>query len=707
MNSVMAVSRVVMTSTSDDGSLESSTPSTISCCLCGAAVSTEHGQYMCARCLTNEVDLCEGLPRTRELIHCSGGCKKWCGNKQLLHWIPAQLESPELLSLCLRSFVAPLKRRAKLVDGDFVWTEPHSRRVKVKITIEAAKGGAHGTLRQSVVVTFVVRSRMCPMCAKSSTGVGNWMAEVQLRQSGSAQQQTLHRLERDIARAKVHERAVELSVVKGMGIDFRFASARHAKDLVKFISSQCPVRVSRSTANGGSDNFRKSAKICKSIIKVDVCSICKGDLVILPARCKLVGGMKFVADRLALCVRVSAALHFVVLRSGNIGAIDAQQYRLAPFTALCSEADLREYVVCDVDDAEIERHRLRLIGAGADGTAFAVPRLPESESDSDSDGGGGEREGRGRSVLRRFGAARSAASAALVAANAAAVADAAAGSAAPPVLDEVVDPGADDAAAVVVLAAAAPMEKMPERSVRRSRSRARFAGHDEEEERRGGRRRGKGKGKKARGKKGQRGKHDDDDDEDEAARQWEKKKKAAAATSAARSTSRKPRRASRSRSIFSTRRWGWGERRALARGTGLGGTVVPLVDVTILRSSSDPRPVVVKSHLAPILRPGDIALGYAVPGGDSCVLGGDDSLMVGDSSVFSSIEIVIVKKKRERGPGGKRKKKKKVRNGGSAGIHVMVPRYDPPVSSLPPPPPILLDVVLEEGRGETEKKVLG
>jgi NMD protein affecting ribosome stability and mRNA decay len=44
-------------------------------------------------------------------------------------WVPCALESRELLSLCLKKLKG--LNRVKLVDAGFVWTEPHSKRIKV------------------------------------------------------------------------------------------------------------------------------------------------------------------------------------------------------------------------------------------------------------------------------------------------------------------------------------------------------------------------------------------------------------------------------------------------------------------------------------------------------------------------------------------------------------------------------------------------
>lgn len=54
-------------------------------------------------------------------------------------------------------------QKVKLVDAGFIWTEPHSRRVKVKLTIQ--KEVFNGAiLQQTFVVEFVVESNMCIDC---------------------------------------------------------------------------------------------------------------------------------------------------------------------------------------------------------------------------------------------------------------------------------------------------------------------------------------------------------------------------------------------------------------------------------------------------------------------------------------------------------------------------------------------------------------
>lgn len=66
------------------------------------------------------------------------------------------------------------------MDAGFVWTEPHSKRIKVKLTIQKEVFG--GTILQQVfVVEFVVSHQMCETCHRVEAK-DFWRALVQVRQ---------------------------------------------------------------------------------------------------------------------------------------------------------------------------------------------------------------------------------------------------------------------------------------------------------------------------------------------------------------------------------------------------------------------------------------------------------------------------------------------------------------------------------------------
>ncbi len=48
-------------------------------------------------------------------------------------WVYAERESRDLLSICLTKIKG--LNKVKLIDSAFIWTEPHSRHIKLKMTI--------------------------------------------------------------------------------------------------------------------------------------------------------------------------------------------------------------------------------------------------------------------------------------------------------------------------------------------------------------------------------------------------------------------------------------------------------------------------------------------------------------------------------------------------------------------------------------------
>jgi len=73
-------------------------------------------------------------------------------------------ESRELLGLCLKRLKG--LNKVRLVDAGFIWTEPHSKRIKVKLTVQAeVMGGA--VLQQVFTVEYTIVSQMCDECRRA------------------------------------------------------------------------------------------------------------------------------------------------------------------------------------------------------------------------------------------------------------------------------------------------------------------------------------------------------------------------------------------------------------------------------------------------------------------------------------------------------------------------------------------------------------
>eukprot|EP00461_Guttulinopsis_vulgaris_P002032 UN02033 len=101
----------------------------ILCCMCGIQIESNPAN-MCSACLQSRVDITEGIPKQITIFWCRN-----CGRYQRPPWIVADLESKEMLALCLKK-IKGLNKEVKLIDAAFIWTEPHSRRIKVKLTVQ-------------------------------------------------------------------------------------------------------------------------------------------------------------------------------------------------------------------------------------------------------------------------------------------------------------------------------------------------------------------------------------------------------------------------------------------------------------------------------------------------------------------------------------------------------------------------------------------
>ena len=152
-------------------------------------------------------------------------------------WTIARPESPELLSLCLKKLKSALAR-VRLTDAHFIWTEPHSKRLRISLTIQASVL-ASTILEQTFEVEFLVQGAQCPDCAKIAAK-NTWAASVQVRQKVD-HKRTFLWLEQVILKQGAQRDTVSVKEVKD-GLDFFYASRSHAVKMVEFLAGVVPVR---------------------------------------------------------------------------------------------------------------------------------------------------------------------------------------------------------------------------------------------------------------------------------------------------------------------------------------------------------------------------------------------------------------------------------------------------------------------------------
>lgn len=59
---------------------------------------------------------------------------KYCGKFFGKNWILCSRESRELLAICLKKING--LNKLKMIDAKFIWTEEHSRRIKVQLVVQ-------------------------------------------------------------------------------------------------------------------------------------------------------------------------------------------------------------------------------------------------------------------------------------------------------------------------------------------------------------------------------------------------------------------------------------------------------------------------------------------------------------------------------------------------------------------------------------------
>lgn len=262
-------------------------------------------------------------------------------------------ESRELLALCLRKLRG--LNKVRIIDASFIWTEPHSRRVKVKITIQ--QEALQGTiLQQSFEVEYVVAYQQCPDCQKSYTH-NTWRACVQVRQKVT-HKRTFLWLEQLILKHSAHRDTINIKEIHD-GIDFFYSQRNHAEKFVDFLKSVIPVNVKKAQELISMD-IHTSTKSYKFTYSVEIVPICKDDLVVMPIKlAKQCGNI----SPLTLCYRIGTSINLLDATSLQTADISTDIYWRSPFKSLADAPELVEFIVLDIEPTGVQRGRLMLADA--------------------------------------------------------------------------------------------------------------------------------------------------------------------------------------------------------------------------------------------------------------------------------------------------------------------------------------------------------
>lgn len=324
---------------------------TILCCQCGAPVDgTTAINSLCYDCVKLSVDVSEGIPR-EGVLHTCRDCDRWMSPPS--SWLTAAPESRELLSICLRKLQG--LHKVRLVDASFIWTEPHSRRVRVKITV-AAEISAGTILQQTFEVEYVVRDHQCPDCQKSYTH-HTWRASVQVRQKVPHKRTFLY-LEQLILKYGAHKDTINIKEVHN-GIDFYFAQRNQAEKFVDFIKGVAPVQYKKSQQLISMD-IHTSSKSYKFSFSIEIVPLCKDDLIALPLKlAKQIGQI----SPIVICHKIGTSVYLLDPNTLQTADIPPNIYWRAPFASLANVRQLTEFIIMDIEPLGPQKGRFVLAEA--------------------------------------------------------------------------------------------------------------------------------------------------------------------------------------------------------------------------------------------------------------------------------------------------------------------------------------------------------
>ncbi|XP_071144460.1 60S ribosomal export protein NMD3-like [Mytilus edulis] len=308
----------------------------ILCCQCGTQIEPNPSN-MCVACLRTQVDITEGIPKQGVLYFCRN-CERYLQPPN--HWVAAQLESRELLSVCLKKLGGGLKT-VRLIDAGFVWTEPHSQRIKTKLTVQ--KEVLNGAVLQQVfVVEFIVKNHMCDDCHRVEAK-DFWRACVQIRQK-TKHKKTFYYLEQIILKHKAHVNTVNIKPCHE-GLDFFYIQQQDARKLVDFLNTVVPCRT-QTAEELISHDIHNNTFNYKHTFSVEIIPICKDNIVCLPPKlAQHLGNI----NPLSLCYKVTNTIHVIDPTSLQVAEVKGPQYWRYPFLTVCEPKQLVEFMVIDLE----------------------------------------------------------------------------------------------------------------------------------------------------------------------------------------------------------------------------------------------------------------------------------------------------------------------------------------------------------------------
>lgn len=260
------------------------------------------------------------------------------------------------MALCLANINGLNKRKnhegkVRLVDAAWVWTEPHSMRLKIRLTIQREVESGGTILQQSFVVEFIVRNQQCVEC-QAAFRQGSWKSLVQVRQRVGHKRTFLY-LEQLILKHGAHRGCLSIETFKD-GMDFYFPDKGKAARFMSFLEGVVPMKVKSSKKLISTDD-KSNVSNYKFTNLVELCTLCKDDLLFLPKKLAThIGNI----SRLVLVKNISNVINVIDPLTGQTANIGNDAYWRDTFRPMVTAARTRltRYVVLGKEPVYLQRN---------------------------------------------------------------------------------------------------------------------------------------------------------------------------------------------------------------------------------------------------------------------------------------------------------------------------------------------------------------
>ena len=309
------------------------TYSKIVCCVCSATIDA-NSRGICEACEKKSIDISSGITKQAMIHYC-----KTCNRYLRPPWVNCELESKDMMSLCLSKIKG--LNKAKIIDSSFVWTEPHSKTIKVKVTIQ--KDMEKTIVTSSFIVEYKVEWTQCDDCKKTFTP-HIWNAAVQIRQKVNHKRTFLF-LEQLILKHRAHAKALSIKEFSE-GVDFYFSNKSQANTFIGFVESVLPIKTKQSRQLISHDQ-KSNIFNYKYTFMVEIAPICREDLIILDHdQYKKLGGI----GPVLLCFKQTSRIHLIDPITFETFDIDSSIYWRYEFKSYIDRECLTEFLIMSCEE---------------------------------------------------------------------------------------------------------------------------------------------------------------------------------------------------------------------------------------------------------------------------------------------------------------------------------------------------------------------